>query len=465
MSVYRSYFQKNNTLIENNELNVSQNPVGEISYGTLLKSVSRIIFKPDFSLLIDKINEEGIPLSKIVSHKLHFTNTIAEIPQKAGAYSYSRIIERAASFELDLFTLLEDWDEGRGYVFAYNDDELIHVPKGASNWYFRKTGVPWAQAGGFVSTGATGVTGTSTVIGTQFFEKGSENIDIDVTNYINALLFTGGTDFGFGLKMNDLLENTESLNRKAVAFHLKNTNTFYEPYIETIIDDQINDDRNFFFMDKDNDLYLYSNAGDVQISGVTIYDFNGDVYQVVTASGITRVKTGTYKISVNVDSSEYPDAVIFRDVWTIVQNGKMKNISNDFYLVDSDKFYSFGLSNRLNPDNYHFSYFGVNSQEYLKRGDKRRIEVTVKQLYKNLDSNLPLNLEYRLFMKQSNDVQIDIIPYTKVDRTVAGYEFILDTSWLIPQDYYLDLKISDGTVFNRKSPIRFTVVSDEAFGD
>jgi len=134
-------------------------------------------------------------------------------------------------------------------------------------------------------------------------------------------------------------------------------------------------------------------------------------------------------------------------------------------LEDSNKYYSFGLSNRLNPDNYHFSYFGVNSQEYLKRGDIRRIEITVKQLYKNLDSNLPLNLEYRLFIKQSNDVQIDIIPYTKVDRTVAGYEFILDTSWLIPQDYYLDLKISDGTVFSRKSPIKFTVISDEAFGD
>lgn len=464
--IFHSFLKSNNTLIQNNNLNTSQNPVGELSYGSPQKTVSRIIFKPDLSLLINKINNEGIPFSKIVSHKLHFTNTISEIPQKAGNYSYSREIERASSFEVELFTLLEDWDEGRGYVFSYNDDELLpFTPTGASNWFYRKTGIPWVQSGAFVSSGTTGITGTSIIVGTQFFEKGSENIDIDVTNYINNLLFSGGTNFGLGLKMSDLLENMASLKRKAVAFHLKNTNTFYEPYIETIIDDSISDDRNFFFMDKDNDLYLYSNSGDVIISGVTIYDFNDEIYQVIVPSGVTRVRTGVYKITVNVDSSDYPDAVIFRDVWRINQNGKVKNISNDFYLVNSDNFYSFGLSNRLNPDNYHFSYFGVNSQEYLKRGDKRRIEVTVKQLYKNLDSNLPLNLEYRLFIKQSNDVQIDIIPYTRVDRTVAGYEFILDTSWLIPQDYYLDLKISDGTVFNRKSPIRFTVISDEAFGD
>ena len=79
------------------------------------------------------------------------------------------------------------------------------------------------QPGAFVSTGATGITGTSLVIGTQFFEKGSENINIDVTNYVNTLLFTGGTDYGLGLKMNNLLEATEDLKRKAVAFHLKNT--------------------------------------------------------------------------------------------------------------------------------------------------------------------------------------------------------------------------------------------------
>lgn len=455
MSVYRSYFAKNNTLIQNNELNVSQNPVGEISYGTLQKTVSRIIFKADLSLLAQKLIDDGIDITKIVSHRLGMTNTVSQTGD-IGGFSYSKDIERATSFGLELFEITEDWDEGGGYTFQFNDNGLSNLPQSASNWKDRKTAQAWTVEGAFIS-------GTSEIIGTQSFQKGNENIDIDVTDYINNILFSGGTDYGLGLKMTDQIEVLETIRRRSVAFHMKNTNTTFEPYIETIIEDGITDDRNFFFMDKDNDLYLYSNKGDVSVSGVTIYDYENEIVQVIPASGVTRVKKGVYKITVNISSDIYPDAVIFKDVWTVFQNSKEKEISFDFYLVNSEKFYSFGLSNRINPDNYHFSYFGILSGEYLKRGDLRRITLTIKQLYKGQDNNLPLNLEYRLFIKQSTNVEIDIIPYTSVDRTSLGYEFTLDTSWLIPQDYYIDLKISDGAVFMRKTPIGFTIVSDEAF--
>lgn len=459
MSVYRTYFQKNNTLIQNNELNVSQNPVGEISYGTLDATVSRIIFKLDLDTLIDKIIDDGINLNNIQSHKLVLTNTIANRPDLLGGLSYSQGIERASSFELELFEIQEDWDEGSGYEFRFNDDALIDLPKQASNWLYKKTGVAWTQEGAFI-TGGTG----STIIATQYFEKGNENIEIDITDYINTQLLSGTTNHSLGLKMNDSIESIQTLKRRSVAFYLKNTNTFFEPYLETVINDQIKDDRNFFYMDKNNHLYLYSNKGDVTfVSGVTIYDYNDQIYGIIPISGITRVKKGVYRINLNISSDEYPDAVIFRDVWSVLQNGKQKEINNKFYLINSDSFYTFGLSNRLNPDNYYFSYFGIKSGEYLKRGDIRRIEINVKQLYKTPESNPPLDLEYRLFIKQSNDVQIDVIPFTEIDRTVAGYEFNLDTSWLIPQDYFLELKISDGSVFNTKEAIGFTIVSDEAF--
>ncbi len=466
MSIYRSYFQKNNTLIENNELNVSQNPVGEVSYGTPNKSVSRIIFKVDLEPLIDKIIAEGINPASIVSHKLILTNTIAQRPDLLGGLSYSTEIERASSIDLDLFTIVEDWDEGAGYTFQFSDDEFISLPKGASNWKFKKTNIPWGNEGAYFtgSTGVTtGITGTSVVIATQNFPKGNEDVEMDITSYINNILYSGATDLGLGLKLPKDLEDLATLKRRSIAFHVKNTNTYFEPYIETVIADNIADDRNYFYMDKSNDLYLYSNNDNFSISAVTINDFNGQVYDVITSTGITRVKAGIYKISVTIPSDTYPDAVIFNDVWTIVQNGMVKNISKDFYLISQESFYIFDLSNRLTPDNYHFSFFGLKSGEFIKRGGKRRIDVNVKQLYKNQDSNFPLNLKYRLFIKQSNDVQIDVIPFTSVDRTVIGYEFILDTSWLIPQDYFLELQISDGTVFSIKDSIGFTIVSDDAF--
>jgi hypothetical protein len=465
MSVFRSYFAKNNTLIENNGLNVSQNPVGEISYGTGNKTVTRIIFKVDLSSLLSKIAVEGIAKNKIKSHTLVMTNTIAERPDLLGGHSYSQSVERASSISLDLFTVVEDWDEGAGYEFQFGDDGFILTPSGTSNWTFRKTNTAWADAGAYFTggTGFTGITGTSVVLASQNFPKGNENIEMDVTTYINNLLYSGTTDYGLGLKLPQSIEDTSTLKRRSIAFFVKNTNTFFEPYIETEIDDSIADDRNFFFMDKANDLYLYSSIDNITISAVTINDFNGKPYLTIPASGVTRVKAGIYKTTVTIPSSLYPDAVLFNDVWTITQNSTVKNISKDFYLVSPENFYNFDLSNRLTPDNYHFSFFGLKSGEFIKRGSKRRIDVNVKQLYKNQDNNYPLNLSYRLFIKQSNDVQIDVIPFTPVDRTVVGYEFILDTSWLIPQDYFLELQISDGTVFSNKEAIAFTIVSDDAF--
>jgi len=466
MSIFRSYFEKNNTLIEGNQTNNSQNPVGEISYGTPDALKTRTIFKIDLNDLYVKLVNEGIDEQNIVSHKLHLRNTIAQRNDLMGKKSYSDIIDRASSFDLELFTIRQDWDEGSGYDFIYHDQTilLLNVVTGASNWYYRKTNEPWTVPGAYINlTGATGVTGSSVVLGIQHFPKGNEDFEMDVTDYINALLYSGATDLGLGIKFTDQYEALQTLHRQAVAFHLKHTTTVFEPYLETIITDQITDDRKFFYMDKQNELYLYSSTGDVTISGVTITDYEGKDIAVLTGTSITRVKKGVYKITYSVDSSVYPDAVIFKDKWTIIQNAKVKTIAQDFYLINADKYYSFDLSNTINPDNFYFSYFGIKVGEQIKRGDLRRIEINIKQLYQTQDDALPLSLSYRLFIKQGGHTQMDIIPFTPVNRTARGYEFDLDTSWLIPQDYYLELKLSNGSTFMTKSPIYFIITNDDVF--
>ncbi|NJO65935.1 MAG: hypothetical protein HC836_50045, partial [Richelia sp. RM2_1_2] len=223
------------------------------------------------------------------------------------------------------------------------------------------------------------------------------------------------------------------------------------------------DDRNYFFQDKDNSLYLYVNVGtttsDVIVSGVTIYDYNGDEYLVISGSDVQKVKTGIYKINLTIDSATFPDAVLFTDKWTVIQNGKVKNIDQEFYLINSQNYFSFSLDNRLNFDDFYFTYSGIKSDENLKAGTVRRINVKVKTLYSQ-DNNLPLDLDYRVFTTQSDKYQIDIIPFTKVDRTSNGYEFMLDTTWMIPQDYYLELRINNGDQFATKAPINFTIVDN-----
>lgn len=76
MSIYRSYFKKNNTLIKYTTNNNSQNPVCELSYGTSNKQISRFIFDVDLTGLQNKINNGVLNKNNIVKHILHMTNTI-----------------------------------------------------------------------------------------------------------------------------------------------------------------------------------------------------------------------------------------------------------------------------------------------------------------------------------------------------------------------------------------------------
>jgi hypothetical protein len=473
MSIFRSYFKKNDTLISSNLTNNSQNPVTEISYGTFDKQVSRFIFDVSLDNLREKIVSGLINPNRIVKHVLHMTNTIAYAPQYIGRKSYSLEINRASSFILDLFNVTEYWQEGSGYDFTYSDKQDLYVdhplpilPTEAANWSARTTGIGWTVEGAYIS-------GVSQIIGSQSFDVGNENIEIDVTDYINQRLFgtgytgtTGytGNSYGLGIKFPDYIEALEAEYREAVAFHAKHTNTFYEPFIETIIDDTITDDRNYFYQDKDNDLYLYVNIGnfpqDIVVNKVDIYDYEDNLINTLSGSSIINVSKGVYKIILNISSELYPDAVLFKDKWSITINGRDTEFIGEFYLISADKYYTFNLSNEIDFRNYYFYYWGINEKENIRAGNVRKIKLTIKELYPNQNNFLPLEIEYRLYTTVGSKYEIDIIPFTLVNRTSNGYEFNLDTSWLIPQDYYLQLRLKNGSYFENKQSVSFTIVSD-----
>mgnify|MGYP000939225431 CR=1 FL=1 len=469
MSIHRTYFSKNNTLISNNLTNNSQNPVTEVSYGMVDKQVSRFIFDVDFTSLRSKIEDGTINPNRIVKHVLHMTNTIGRDLQYVGKKSYSESIERATSFELEMFNISEDWDEGNGYDFMYDDTLASPVSIQASNWRDRKTNINWTEEGAYVS-------GITEIIGSQRFEKGNENLEIDITDYINQRLlgtgYTGtsaftGNSFGLGVKFIDELENLETELKQAVAFHTKYTNTWFEPYIETTVDDVITDDRNYFYQDKDNELYLYVNFGgfanNIVVNDVNIYDNNDILVTTISGDSIINVSKGIYKIILNISSAEYPDAVLFRDEWNLTINGRETTFSGEFYLISPNMYYTFNQSNMVNFDNYHFYFWGINERENVRTGNVKKIKLSIKELYQNQNNFIPLDIEYRLYTTVGKKYEIDVIPFTKVNRTNTGYEFNLDTSWLVPQDYCLQIRMRNGNYFETKQSVSFTVVNDNIF--
>jgi hypothetical protein len=465
MSIFRSYYSKNNTLINSNTTNNGQNPVTEIAYGSPEAIISRFIFDVDLSNLLNKI-DNGFIIPNNLTHILHMTNTIAYAPQYVGKKSYSTSIDRANSFELELFNINEDWDEGSGYDFFLGNYVPLNLTEQASNWKYRKTDILWSTEGIYES-------GVTQIFGSQTFDKGSEMLSIDVTDYINQRLFNSGTtysgdSYGLGLKFIDNLEEINTLNTQAVAFHAKNTNTWYEPYIETIIDDSIIDDRNYFYQNKDNYLYLYVNIGganqNIIVNNVIIYDNDDNVVTTISGDSVINVKKGVYKILLNIDSEIYPDSVLFKDEWNMNINGRNTQHIGEFYLISDVNYYSFNQSNNINFDNYYFYFWGISEKEKISAGNVRKVNLTIKELYPNQNNFIPLDIEYRIFTTIADKYEIDVVPFTSVDRTCYGYEFNIDTSWLIPQDYKLQIRMKNGNYFENKQTLSFTIISNKISG-
>jgi len=437
MSTIRTYFSKNNTIITNNRINNSQNPVTELSYG-LNNIVSRFIFDVELNKLKNKILSQGYDVDHVVSHKLKIQNTVKEYDQYLGGYFRDKETQRTSSFNIDLFKIEEEWDEGNGYEFYYDENTPINPIYSASNWYYKKTDNEWEFEGIYN-------TGTTQIIGSQFFDNGNENIEIDVTDYINDCIFIDDTTHkGFGLKFVDELEELETKYRQAVAFHTKYTHTFFKPYIETYIDDVIDDDRDKFYIDKENYLYLFYKENktykDITINNVNIIDYNGESVNYISGNNVEKIKNGIYRVPYTVFSNTYPDRVIFNDVWNINVDGADKSIRQKFYIKPNNNYYNFS-NDSLNPDNFHFNINGIKNGEIITNKNEKYISLNVKKLY---DYDEDLDIYYSLYAKLSDNHRIDVITEQPVDRYNNKYGFKLDVEWLIPQDYCIDFYIFDG---------------------
>ena len=111
------------------------------------------------------------------------------------------------------------------------------------------------------SGNTSGYTGTTIdlVKGEQFFEKGNENVCLDITDYVNGLISSGITSVNLGLAYSPGLESAPQESLCYTGFFTRDTQTVYEPFMETTYDDLIQDDRCEFHLDKSNRLYLYVN--------------------------------------------------------------------------------------------------------------------------------------------------------------------------------------------------------------
>jgi hypothetical protein len=457
--VVRTYFDRNNTILHNSTTNVGRNPITELYYGGSgsSDSYSRFIFQFDESRLKGLYEDATFNDLTKLKHTLRMTNTGAFDSELLGKSTCDGKA-RSCSFDLVVFPITQDWDEGNGY--DYNDCNVIGEVSQSncpSNWFESGTNTSWSGGNGTYS-------GTQITLTSQHFEQGNENIEIDVTDIVNGYL-TGGTNYGLGIAYTQALEETTTTVKQYVGFFTRHTQTFYEPHIETIYDCHIKDDRNNFFLDKDNKLYLYVNLGGTPtnldaIPGVTINDVNEELFLTIEPSGVTHVSKGVYCIDLNIPSNDYGDCAQFTDIWTgIIINGNARpDVELDFVVKGSEGYFNIG-DNSETAKKIGLSVTGVKLDERVYRGDIRKVRVSARIPYTINQKQAVDSLKYRLYVKEGRN-EFTVIDFQDIEMTNNDNYFLLDTASLTPGTYYLDIKAeSNLEVTTTKEVISFDIVS------
>jgi hypothetical protein len=499
MNITRTYFNKDTILVKDSCANTGRNPIAEIFHGGSTNeneiTYSRYIFNIDLTELIERTNNKELFTDRM-THKINLTNTSCfdqELFCKTVASSCGEV-KRATAFDLILFEVPEVWDEGNGYDYVDARSNTCTLGdkaycEGAANWEDRQFNQSWSQLGVYndptmwYSGSTTGYTGTTInlIKGTQHFDHGNENLCIDITDYVNDLITSGITEVNLGVAFERGEETTLQEDICYVGFFTRDTQTVYEPFMETEFDDTIKDDRDNFIINKDNNLCLYVNAGgervNASISGVTIYDHQENVFEVIPTSGITQVTTGVYCVSVNVPKTNlYCGNVQFTDVWgDITINGNnLGDVELEFIVKEEGSYYNIGSNNSAGATglgvgdarntsiyDYEFVVNGIKRKEKIKRGDTRRVNVIARVPFTFDQSQAVDKIYYRIFIKEG-ETQIDYIDWNEVSRTPDGNFFFVDTSWFIPNDYFMEIKIESGNeIRTYHDTIQFEIVSEK----
>ena len=503
MSILRSYIDKNNTIISNSYVNTGRNPVIELNFGASDLIVpnfgyTRFIFDLDLALLEENIVSGVISTgcTSAMTHTLKMTNTSSFDNELLNTFMTNER-RRATSFDLILWRIPkfsgntgnpQYWDEGVGY--DYNDfniaqnsanggiSPLTYVDSRAystrpSNWYQTTTLSGWSQNGIYDNRnlGSVNYSGL-TIVATQHFELGNEDLSMDMTNEINGILngtITGVT--GWGISYVPQIENITGLTDSySVAFFSRHTQTFYQPYLLTNYNDLIQDDRNQFLKNQQNKLflYVYQNGDLANLDSdpyVRIEDRNGDAVTGMAALTTCLKTKGVYEVVVPNGFANYPTPCQFYDVWSgLTINGQsIPNVTNQFTLQQYSSGIQIGPVSK-EPQIYGFDFYGILQNEKILNSDIRKVGVTIKKAYTGQQLLLDVSAFYRVYVTEGT-TEVLVQDWTPINRTPNEYYFIFDMRDKIPNQYYVDIQVnSSGEKNTYKRQLTFSIVNKKQSG-
>ena len=478
--VTRTFLSKSNTIVNGSRDNFGLNPICTLCYGSIH---SRGLVWFDVNNIKKRI-DDGTYIKEHLTHRLKMYNCGSWDPDK---YMEKKEIgkhlsdeeRRAASYDIILFKLPADFDAGVGFdnsldiwFVGYNS-----ASQDGSTWYKSANGLNWDVPGIYTPEflwkeyEKWGKGEKSIVVGRQHFDYGNENLDIDITGYVNEVL-EGGKNYGLGIAFSPRLELSDEKHVSYVGFFTNNTNTFFEPFVETRTSDVINDDRYKFYAGKTNRLYFYAVFGGVftDLDELPTCEVEGVKYPVKKQStGVyyAEVKLPRKKV-IGYDDCDNPiesyaprAAAVMYDTWgNLKYNGEeLDDVELEFTMIPATQYFNFGDEITTGKDLVP-TISGINDDEKLYQGDIRDIDVVFRLQYSSSEYELADNAYYRIYVKDGQR-EVDVIDWDAISSLGRKNTFTINTRELVPYDYYVDIKVELGReVRIYKNKLHFKVIDN-----
>lgn len=448
MGRFRIYPSKSNTIASGfyEAFNAGYNPGSILWYGgnSSRASISRYLVQFDLDELQSKINSKEINPDFVSSYRLRMTNVVPDDELLESDFEFAKRAKKiATSFDLIAFPINKYWDQGRGYDLL--GSEFIKTSRGDtnltgySNWNYATSTTLWDEPGVF-----TNPTGSVTHYSTQHFDKGDEDLDMDVTDIVKDWLSGGSQNNGFAVAYAREYELDSGDTRYLSRFYTEKTNSTFKPFIEVVYDNQIiRDDRVRVANDRTSRLFLsvysgntsanYFSAGTVSIKTMS----NVDVYTGLTPTLLTK---GFYYVDVLMSAATKSQR--YKDVWSDVTFNPgvdKQNLEQTFQILGS---YYTNYPKKTND--YVVSLYGIPNNAIIKKGEVMRLYAETRVNYSTRTPNEYYGLEYRLVENQITEV----IPWSEfntiVSENCSQFFIDVDTSWLMDnQNYQIELRVNE----------------------
>lgn len=298
----------------------------------------------------------------------------------------------------------------------------------------------------------------SIVIGKQHFDVGCEDISVDITEAFNKFITGEYDNYGIGVAFSPKYEDMVGCNENYVGLLTNRTNSFFEPYVETVYLDSVKDDRQNFVLGRLNRLYLYANIGGdlVNLDQLPTCTVDGVEYEVKHGG------KGIYYIEIKLPVNAFSAPTMLYDVWDdIVYHGEtLSPVELEFTTKPASSYFQIGSSM---PEKATFTptVYGINDSEEIKRGDLRKVCFVFKKDYAKNTAMVIDDVDARLYVMDGT-AEVDVIPYLETNRAFTDTYIIIDTSMLIPNTYYMDVRVKYGMeMIEHHDILHFTIVNEE----